>query len=157
MKKKIIIDLDVVTVALWDSIGKNIELARNFLTKVERKEFYLGTPFLIIEIVLKWKHEKLKNNIKEFFIRNSDRLITDTEIKEKCDELDVDYELILNQLENAGIKREDAALVLVASLFSFDYLVTFNRIHLKNKKEESNKILKEWKMPTIQILGPEEL
>ena len=57
----------------------------------------------------------------------------------------------------AGIKREDAALVLVASLFSFDYLVTFNRMHLKNKKEESNKILKEWKLPTIQILGPEEL
>ena len=133
MKKKIIIDLDVVTVALWDSRGKNIELARNFLTRVERKEFYLGTPFLIIEIVLKWKHEKLKNSIKEFFVKNSDRLITDTEIKEKCDEFNVNYELILNKLENAGIKREDAALVLVASLFSFDYLITFNRIHLKKK------------------------
>ncbi|MBI3035492.1 hypothetical protein HYY71_04155 [Candidatus Woesearchaeota archaeon] len=157
MKKKIIVDLDVVTVALWDSRGKNTELARNFLARVERKEFYLGTPFLIIEIVLKWKHEKLKNNIKEFFVKNSEKLITDTEIKEKCDELNVDYELILNKLENAGIKREDAALVLVASLFSFECLVTFNRIHLKNKEEEANKILKEWKLPTILILGPEEL
>lgn len=157
MKKKIIVDLDVVTVALWDSRGKNTELAGNFLARVEKKEFYLGTPFLIIEIVLKWKHEKLKNNIKEFFVKNSEKLITDTEIKEKCDELNVDYELILNKLENAGIKREDAALVLVASLFSFECLVTFNRIHLKNKEEEANKILKEWKLPTILILGPEEL
>lgn len=157
MKKKILIDLDVVTVALWDNKGRNVELARKFLARVAKKEFYLGTPFLIIEIVLKWKHEILKNNIKEFFVKNSDRLITDTEIKEKCEELNVDYELILNKLENAGIKREDAALVLVASIFSFDYLVTFNRIHLKNRKEEANKILKEWKLPTIQISGPEEL
>ena len=60
MKKKIIIDLDVVTVALWDSKGKNTELAKKFLSRVEKKEFYLGTPFLIIEIVLKWKHEQEK-------------------------------------------------------------------------------------------------
>ena len=157
MKKKIIIDLDVITVALWDTKGKNTELARKFLTRVGKKEFYLGTPFLIIEIVLKWRHELLKNNIKEFFVKNSDRLITDTEIKEKCEELNVNYELILKKLESAGIKSEDAALVLITSLFSFDYLITFNRIHLKNKKEEANKILKEWKLPTIQILGPEEL
>lgn len=135
MKNKIIIDLDVVTVALWDNRGKNAELARKFLARVSKKEFYLGTPSLIIGIVLKWKHEILKNRIKEFFIKNSDSLITDTEIKEKI----------------------DAALVLIASIFSFDYLVTFNKIHLKNKKEEANKILKEWKLPTIQISGPEEL
>ena len=69
----------------------------------------------------------------------------------------IDYNHALNELENAGIKKEDAALVLITSLFSFECLVTFNRIHLKNKKEEANRILKEWKLPTIQILGPEEL
>ena len=157
MKKKIIIDLDVVTVALWDSEGKNVELARNFLTRVEKKEFHVGTPFLIIEVVLRWKHERLKNSIKEFYVKNSDVLFTDTEIKEKCEELDISYELILSKLENVGIKKEDAALVLVASLFLFDHLVTFNRIHLKNKKEDANKILKEWKLPTIMISGPEEV
>ena len=130
MKKKIIIDLDVITVALWDSKGKNTELARKFLTRVGKKEF---------------------------FVKNSDRLITDTEIKEKCEELNVNYELILKKLESAGIKSEDAALVLITSLFSFDYLITFNRIHLKNKKEEANKILKECNLPTIQIVDPEEI
>ena len=156
-KKKIVIDLDVVTVAFWDNKGKNVELARKIITRIENKEFYLGTPFLIIELVLKWKHETLKRNIEEFYVRNSNKLFTDTEIKEKCIEINVDYENVLDKLENVGIKREDAALVLVASIFSFDYLVTFNRIHLRNKKEEANKILKECKLPTIEIVGPEEL
>ena len=156
-KKRVMIDLDVITVALWDSRGKNAEIAKKFLVRVEKKEFYVGIPFLIIEIVLLWKHEKLKNSIKEFYVKNSDQLFTDTEIKEKCDELEIDYERILNKLDASGIKREDAALVLVASLFEFDYLVTFNRIHLRNKKEETNKILKECKLAAIQILGPEEL
>ena len=149
--------MDVVTVAFWDNKGKNVELARKFITRIENEEFYLGTPFLIIEIVLKWKHETLKRNIEEFYVRNSNKLLTDTEIKEKCIEINVDYEYTLNKLENVGIKMEDAALVLVASLFSFDYLVTFNRIHLKNKKERANKILKESNLPTIDIVGPEEL
>ena len=157
MKKKIIIDLDIVTVSIWDKKGKQVETAREFIEKVENKEFNVGTPFLLIEVVMKWKHETLKNSIKEFYVKNSDRLFTDTEIKEKCEDLDIDYNHALNELENAGIKKEDAALVLITSLFSFECLVTFNRIHLKNKKEEANRILKEWKLPTIQILGPEEL
>ena len=156
-KIKILIDLDVVTVAQWDSKSRNVELAREFIIKVENGEFYVGTPFLIIEMVLKWKHKALKRAIEEFYVRNSNKLFTDTEIKEKCDKLNVDYEYILNKFENAGIKREDAVLVLVASLFSFDYLITFNRVHLKNKKEDANKILKECKLPPIKIVGPEEI
>ena len=157
MKIKIIVDLDIVTVALWDNKGKNVELARKFLSRIEKKEFYVGTPFLIIESVMKWKHEKLKNSIKEFYVKNSDRLFTDTEIQEKCVELSVNYEQILIKLENAGIKKEDAILVLAASIFSFSHLVTFNRIHLKNKKEGANRILQECELPTILISGPEEL
>ena len=156
-KKKILIDLDVVTVAFWDYKGDNVEIARKFIERIENGEFYVGTPFLIIEVVLKWKHESLKRNIEEFYVRYSNKLFTDTEIKEKCIEMNVNYEYALSKLADAGIKREDAALVLVASLFSFDYLVTFNRIHLKNNKGEANKILKECNLPTIEIAGPEEL
>ena len=70
IKKMVMIDLDVITVALWDSKGKNAEIARKFLVRVENKEFYIGIPFIIIEIVLLWKYEKLKNSIKEFYVKN---------------------------------------------------------------------------------------
>ena len=77
IKKKIIIDMDVVTVAFWDSEGKNVEAARKFLNMVEKKEFFVATPFLVIEVVFKWKHEKLKNIIKELYVKNSDKFLTD--------------------------------------------------------------------------------
>ena len=156
MKKQIMIDLDVVTVAYWDR-SKNGDTARSFRTRIENKEFQLVTPFLLIELVIKWKYESLKNSIKDFYVKNSDLLLTDTDIREKCDLMQVNYEKVIRELERKGIKEEDAALVLVASLFSCDCLVTFNRIHLRNKKEAANKILSEHKLRTIQILGPEEV
>ena len=157
MKKKILIDLDVVTVSIWNKSGQQMEIAKKFIEKIEKGEFYVITPFLLIEVVLKWEHETLKTAIKEFYIKNSDRFLTDTEIKEMCEELDVNYEIVLNELESEGIKKEDAALVLITSLFSCDYLITFNRVHLKNKKEDANKILKKWSLSAIQISGPEEV
>ena len=36
-KKRIIVDLDVVTVAKWDK-GKNGDLGRKFLSRIEQKE-----------------------------------------------------------------------------------------------------------------------
>ena len=157
MKKKIIVDLDVVTVALWDKKGKNTDIAKRFLERIAKGEFYVATPFFLIETVLKWNYKALKQSIKNFYVRYSNKLFTDEEIKDTYENLDIDYVKIIYELENSGIKKEDAALIFVASIFSFDYLVTFNRVHLKNKKEVANKILKKWKLPSIEIVSPEEL
>ena len=45
-----------------------------------------------------------------------------------------------NELEKYGVKSEDAFLVLVSSIFGLDYLVTFNRKHLKNKKTAKSRL-----------------
>ncbi|MBI2545718.1 hypothetical protein HYV81_00910 [Candidatus Woesearchaeota archaeon] len=156
-KKKILVDLDIVTVGHWDNKGKNARLAQEFMMRIEQKEFHMATPFFLIELVMKWKHETLKTRIKEFYVKYSDVLFTDTEIKEQCEVLAIDYASVLHTLESVGIKDEDAALILIASLFSLDCLVTFNRVHLRDKKEESKKILQKFGLPAIEIVGPEEI
>ena len=156
-KKVVLIDLDIVTVSLWDKIGKNKEKADHFLNRVKNLEFTAVTPMLLIDVVERWRHQSLKSRIKEFYKTYSSRIYTDIEIKEKCRQGNIDYESVLDALEQNGVKREDAALVLVASLFSCDALVTFNRVHLRNKKEAVNQVLVRWSLLPIQIAGPEEL
>ena len=156
-KKKILIDLDVVTVAIWDKKGLQVEIANKFINRVEKKEFYVINPFFLIELALKWKHQELREDIKEFYVSYSNKLISDTEFKEKVKELNINAEKIIKLLESYDIKEEDSVLVLVASIFDLDYLVTFNRKHLKNKKEAINRILKENGLKTIKIIGPEEI
>src|SRR3989338_7105773 len=129
IKKKVIVDLDVVTVGKWDK-GKNGDDSRKFMDGVANKEFYLTTPTLLIELVRKWNHQKLKSQIEEFYLKNSDELIERIQIIGE----------IFNRFAKIEIKEEDIALIFVSSLRN-SILVTFNKIHLKNKEEEINEIL----------------
>ena len=140
LKKKILIDLDAVTVAIWDKKGKQVEIANKFIERVEKGEFYIINPFFLIELALKWRHEKLREDIKEFYINCSNKLISDNEFKEKIKELKLDTQKIIKLLENHYVKEEDSVLVLITSIFDIDYLVTFNRKHLKNKKHINGKL-----------------
>lgn len=78
MKKKILIDLDVVTVSIWDKKGLQVEVANKFIERVKKREFHVITPFFLLELVSKWKHERLKQSIKEFYLNQSHTLLTDT-------------------------------------------------------------------------------
>ncbi|MEK6808932.1 MAG: hypothetical protein AABY14_04555 [Nanoarchaeota archaeon] len=156
-KKRVLIDLDVVTVAIWDKKGKSVDIANNFINRVKKKEFYVINPFFLIELVLKWRYEQLGVDIKEFYVLYSDKLVSDTEFKDRCKELRINAEYIIKLLENNNIKEEDSVLVLVASIFNIDYLVTFNRKHLRNKKEVITHILKENGIYAVKIIGPEEI
>jgi len=157
MKKKILIDLDVVTVGTWDRGGEKPEIARGFMRRVERKEFEVVTPFFMIEMVLQWRYEELRESIKEFYIRNSSSLISDMDYKERAKELDIDTETITKTLEDEGVKQEDSILVIMTSIFDLDHLVTFNRKHLRNKRDAINKILREKSLRAIDILEPNEI
>lgn len=57
MKKKILIDLDVITTGRWDKKGEKPELARRFMERVEGKEFEVVTPFILLEMVAKWRYQ----------------------------------------------------------------------------------------------------
>ena len=66
--KKIIIDLDVVTISIWDKKGENVKLAVNLLNRVKNKEFHAVTPFYLPGHLEKWKHISLKEKIEDFYI-----------------------------------------------------------------------------------------
>lgn len=156
MKNKIVIDLDVVTVGKWDA-GKNGEMARSLIKRIENKEFELVTPFYMIEHLVRWHNIQLKEKIEEFYLKESTKLLSNEDVDIKIKELGIDDKLLLNDLKNHGVKEEDAFIVMVASIFNLDCLITFNRIHLKNKKESINEVLKKYGIRTIKISGPEEV
>ena len=156
MKNKIIIDLDVVTVGKWDG-GKYGDISRGLITRVANKEFELVTPFYLIEHLIKWKNIQLKERIEEFYLKESTTLLTNEDVDNKIEESGIDDKALLNDLKNHNVKEEDAFIVMVTSIFDLDYLITFNRIHLKNKKEEINEVLHKYGLKTINITGPEEV
>ncbi len=153
-KKRILVDLDVVTVACWDK-GKNGDLARKFLSRIN--EFEMVTPFYLLNHLDKWKHIILKDQIESFYIENSAILISDKDIDLKIDERGLNDKEVLLSLQSHDVKEEDAFIVLVASLFGVDYLITFNRKHLRNKEKEIKEVLEKNGAMAIKIAGPEEV
>lgn len=153
-KKRIIIDLDVVTVAEWDK-GKNADNAREFIANVKQKAYYVITPTSLIQLVKKWGHEELKGKIKSFYLNYSDEDVERIEIIEEITEKGIDFEKLFNEILEKGIKEEDITLILVSSLKNAK-LVTFNKTHLRNKKEEINGVLSKFGLRTIEIIAPRE-
>ena len=155
IKKKIIIDLDVVTVGKWDR-GASGDISRRFMISVTNRKFYLITPTLLLELVRKWTHQKLKIQIEEFYLKNSDELIERVHVIEEIVSKGIDFEEIFERFLDIGIKEEDITLILVSSLRDA-LLVTFNKTHLKNKEEEINEILSEYGFRTAKITSPEHV
>ena len=56
-----------------------------------------------------------------------------------------------------NIKPEDAFLVLITSIFDINYLITFNRKHLKNNENKINEVLKRNGLKIIKIVEPNEI
>lgn len=156
VRKKIIIDLDIVTVSIWDKKGKNVELAIKFIDRVKNREFYVTTPHFMLELISKWKYSQLKDHIEDFYLKFSDEMLSNEDLDDKINAMKINDEEILTELKGLGIKGEDSLLVLVASIFDVDFLITFNRTHLKNKKEVINEVLKKYGIRPIKIIGPEE-
>lgn len=115
------------------------------------------TPFFLLELVSKWKYDQLKDFIEEFYLKFTNEMLSNEDLDKRIDLIGVDDEKIITELISRGIKGEDALLVLTTSIFDVDYLVTFNRIHLKSKKNEINEVLKKHGAKAIRIAGPEEV
>ncbi len=152
MKKKIIIDLDVVTVAFWD----NKDDAK-LLERVKGGKFSMITPYILLEHLSKWNYRKLADEIASFYEKYSDQIVTAQNILNKTTEANVEYKELLAELVNIGVKEEDVVLVIIASIFAVDYLVTFNRKHLKSKEKGINEVLKKNGIRIIKIALPSEL
>lgn len=153
MVKKIIIDLDVVTVAEWDSHKSSI----NFIDRIKKGEFYVITPYILLEHLSNWKYKKLALRIEHFYNLYSKEIISAKNVLEKLTGININREELTNELLSIGVKEEDTVLVIVASIFEVDYLITHNRKHLKSKEKEINEVLSKNGLKTINIMLPDEI
>lgn len=153
MKKKILIDLDVVTVAEWNT-DKN---AINFLDRVKKGEFVVHTPYILLELLSKWKYEGLALKIEHFYNLYSETIISAHDVLKKLREFNVDRKKLTSELLAKGVKEEDTVLVIVTSIFELDYLVTYNRKHLRSKEEIINVILNKNGCKSIKVKLPDEI
>lgn len=156
IKKKVIVDLDVTTVAKWDK-GKNGDLGRIFIMRVEKGEFEMLTPYIILELINEWGHTTLVKEIREFYDIYSQDIISLINLEEKIIKLNVDRKALTSYLKSYYIKDEDIILVIITSIFDLDYLVTFNRKHLKNNEVKINNVLQKYGLRTIKIVLPDEI
>ena len=114
------------------------------------------TPYIILEHLAKWNHKKLSEEITIFYEKYSSEIITAQNLLNKIENLEVEYEELLAELVKEGVKEEDVILVIICSVFEVDYLVTFNRKHLKNKEKGINGVLKKNGLKSIEIKLPSE-
>lgn len=152
MKKKIIVDLDVVTLAFWDKKDE-----AKLIERIKGGKFDMVVPYILLEHLSKWNYRKLAEEISGFYEKYSSQIITAQNILEKTKERGIEYGNLLMKLINISVKEEDVILVIIASIFHIDYLITFNRKHLKNNENKINEVLKKNGIKTVKIVLPSEL
>src|SRR3989344_2342516 len=140
---KILVDLDVVTVALWEKEDERRKMAIEFIDKVKSGKFTVYTPYTLFTLLDRWGYEKLRDEIKNFYAIYSIEIVTTQRLTEKLDMLMIKDTDIVSYLKREDVKEEDIILVIITSVFVLDYLVTFNRKHLKNKQEVINNVLQK--------------
>lgn len=152
---KILIDLDVVTITLWKGTEK--ALATRFLNRVKTGEFKVYTPYILLDLISKWKDRALADKILDFYKLYSTEIITVEKLSEKLQSINLDLEELSKELTEITNKEDDSDLVLICSIFELDYLVTLNRKHLRNKREQIVQFLKGKNLKQIKVVLPNEL
>lgn len=158
--RKILVDLDVVTVGTWDK-GENGDMARRLMSRIVEKEFFMATPFLLLERISKWGNLKVSGPMKEFYVKNSGLLLTDEDIRARIREVGEEIKgfneaKLLKELRRKGVGNQDAFLVLIAAVFGID-LVTFNRKTLRSKEKVVSEVMSGYGIKAPKLLGPEQL
>ena len=154
MKTLIVIDLDVVTVHLWK--GSQAKEAAEFIKKVESKCFDIIVPYTLLELAKNWQYTGLKEKITAFYRKYAVE-VNAADVEKKLGSSGINDKELVISLVACGVKEEDAALVMTASLFKADYLVTFNRKHLRSKEAKICEVLSGMGIPEIKICSPSEL
>ena len=95
-----------------DIIGPLKTMIGRTTNMVKNKEFYVVTPFFLLELVSKWRYSQLKDHIEEFYLKFTDKMLSNEDLDDKIDSMSIDDEKILEELKNKGIKGEEKQAVL---------------------------------------------
>lgn len=71
----------VITNALWKGTEKNVAI--DFIERVKSGEFTVYTPYILLELIRKWKDKALADKIFDFFKLHSTEIITVEKLLEK--------------------------------------------------------------------------
>ena len=158
IRMKIMIDLDVVTVAEWEKEDPRRPIASRFLDEVDKKIFTVISPVTLIARLLSWKYLELVKKIAIRLISISDSFVTTEEANSI---LTANTKKGIRELADEGakglkIKVSDMALVLIASSKGIDYFVTFNKTDLKNKEGKISEFLRRYNLHTPKIVLPDD-
>lgn len=155
MRKKILVDIDVIAVALHYVNDNDYSIAGAFLKRIETAEFELYITYSLLDLVEAWRSGPIKEKILDFY-KKYFHILPAIEIEAASIKKGIQLEEIAQKISKNGIKPEDASIAVITSLFSFA-LVTLNRKHLRNRRNEINKMLKERGLDEIDILLPNEI
>ena len=156
-RKKIIIDLDVVTIGIWKKADERRTEALHFMKRAENKEFEVVMLSSTLNLVEKWNNRELSTSIRDFYSKNTDHFIDDLEVSNFLRKRKVSASVIIDEFSKKGIKREDILLILACVAIKADYLVTLNRRHLKNNTKAINQILEKNSLHKIKVVQPNEI
>lgn len=155
MKKKILVDIDVVAVSEHYVNDNDHKIAEPVMKRIKSGEFEVYATHALLDLIRAWSSGPIKKKILSFYDAYS-YSIPAIEIETKSSEKSIKLEEIVSKLSKKGVKEEDASIAVITSLFSL-ILVTLNRKHLRNKRDDINKILKEHGLNEIEILLPSEI
>ena len=162
--KRVIVDLDVVTVANYprkksDADYERTAYAKRFLdyiaSGVKAGEFWLIVLKSFDSILALWKHKGMVIKILDFYHSNSSESVGTVELIAEFVEKGMDYDNLLKSFTDRGIKGEDVLIILVASLRDAA-IVTFNRKDLRGRSGEINRLLVASGLNIVEIKEPYE-
>ncbi len=162
--KKIIVDLDVVTVAHYPRLGHEFDYNRKqaalaFLESIAKAvksgKVNVVTPKNFYALLGEWQYKELVLKILDFYNSVTSEFVETAELIAELVEKDVDYESVMASLVDRGVKGEDALIIALASL-KRAVIVTYNKKDLRGKLAVINKVLSENALLEVEIKEPSE-
>ena len=157
---KVIVDLDVVTIAKWyRKRDRRLESSQRFLGRVERGEFSLAVPDTFLEILRLWEYGELSSIIRGWYEANARFIIpSDEAVKKVAVKTGFSEEVLIEKFAlEANMKKEDAFLVLIGTGSEIAYIVTWNKAHLRDKREKIEQIGARFGLRVPRIIFPTEI
>jgi predicted nucleic acid-binding protein len=151
--KKVLIDLNVYIAAEWDKKKEAIE----FLGKV--RKYNVITPVLILFYILRnWKYRKLVDKIFNVIDKVTTTYVGTAKTNLKSIQLvNLPLRIFVRRIsKTVGIPLDDARLIAYAALNEAEFLVTYDKKHLKNKEKEIADFLKKYNLLPLKIILPNE-
>ncbi len=148
--------MDVLTIAEWDKKEEPLIL----LEKCEKGIYKVVFPlFLVFYIIRSWKYEKLSDRIVRRLDKITQEFLRESEIDRKLKEkIRFGLRFFTRKVsKELFIGKQDAAVLIYASISGVDYLVTYDKTDFQNKEQKISTLLKGFGLHVPKMVTPDKL